>query len=466
MRKGKGEAPTYDVVVIGGGSAGISAAEGAVDAGASSVCIVEEELLGGECPYEACVPTKTLLASSKLYYKTAHEAGHFGVDVKGVSFDWSRIMKRKNAVVNIITGNDRLLKYLQGRGISVIKGRARFEDDHTVRAGAHLLKSKAFVIATGSKSIIPPIHGIEDTPYLTYEGVSTLKKLPRSIAIIGAGPVGAEFATFFGELGIKTALIDRSEHILPREEAELSALGEERLSRIGVHILTKSIVLGVKKERSGVMVTYQTGKAPRKSMLVEMILIASGKRADVKELNLEAAGVKEENGRINLDQFLRTNVKHVFVAGDASSHQAFTHTAHHEGVTAGWNAAHAGKTKGMQKVDLEVVPRVTFLNPEIASVGLTASEAVKAGHTIKIYKAALSVLARSAIDGRREGMIKIITDKKTDKVLGAHMLGERSGEVIHELALLMKSGLPLHASRSMLHAYPTYSEIISAAQML
>ncbi len=457
----------HDVIVIGGGSAGVAAALSAREAGAKSVCVIEEKLLGGDCPHEACVPSKVLLASARLYYKMAHEGGMFGVEAKSLSFDFARVVKRKTAVVNLITGNEkRLEKYLEMQKIDVVKGRAYFVDASTIRVGARVLKSKAFVIATGSVDITPPIHGIEETPYLTYADVTKLKKLPSSIAIIGAGPVGTEMATFFAEVGVKTALLQIAPHILPREDEELSVLAEARLRTLGVSVLTKTIALGLKKERKGIRLTYQTGKSPRKTMFVEKVLIASGKRPNVANLHLEAAGIKEENGKIELAPTLRTKAKNIFVAGDASSHLAFTHTAHYEGSIAGFNAANVSKPKSMQSVELGIVPRVTFTDPELASVGLTAQEAALAGHDIRILKTPLGVLGRAAVDGRREGMLKIIVEKKTDLILGAHMFGERSGEVIHEVALAMRTGVTAAVLQSGIRAYPTYSEGISLAQEL
>jgi pyruvate/2-oxoglutarate dehydrogenase complex dihydrolipoamide dehydrogenase (E3) component len=455
---------SFDVVVLGGGGAGVAAAENARRAGAS-VCLIEEGKLGGECPWNACVPTKALLQASKMYYHLLHDAGQFGIRSKSVTLDFAAMMKRKDAAVNTITGNGKSLeKFLKSIGVTIVKGRGEFVDKNTVRAGAQMVHGKAFVIATGSTEIIPEVDGIEKVGYLTYRDLVSLKALPESLAIIGGGPVGTEFATFFAQLGVKVALFHRSAHILSREDEEVALLAEERLRSFGVQIFTNTNPLGVKKERKGIRLTYQTGRSPRKSIVISKIAIAVGKIPNVHGLNIEEAGVKFKEGKVIIDKKLRTNAKHIFLAGDASNRLTFTHTAHREGSTAGWNAAHLMKDVLMSEVDLSVVPRATFLDPEVASVGMTAKEAVAEGYSIKVLKSAFRNLSRAAIEGKRNGILKIVVDKSSDRILGAHMMGERSGEIIHELALAMKAGIPMSLVSSMLHAYPTYSEIIALAE--
>ncbi len=454
---------TFDVVVIGGGGAGVAAAESARRAGAS-VCLIEEGKLGGECPWNACVPTKALLSASKMYYHLLHDAGQFGIKAKKVTLDFKALMRRKDAVVNTITGNGKSLeKFLTSLGVTIVKGRGVFEKKDTLRVGAQIIKGKAFVVATGSVEILPEIDGLETIDFYTYRDLVNLSSLPKSIAIIGAGPVGSEFATFFAGLGVKVALFHRSSHILSREDEEIALLAEERLRSFGVQIFTNTNPLGVKKERKGLRLTYQTGKSPRKTILVEKLAIAVGKRPNFEGVNIEAAGVKEKEGRVVVDKKLRTNAKHIFLAGDASSRLTFTHTAHLEGTMAGYNAAHVKSSESQGEVDLTVVPRATFLDPEVASVGLTAKEAKEEGYEFKVLKSAYRNLARPAVEGRRFGILKIIVEKSSDRIIGAHMIGERSGEIIHELALAMKAGIPMSLVSSTLHAYPTYSEIIAIA---
>ncbi len=452
-------ATPFDVVIIGGGGAGIAAAEGAKAAGAKKICLIEPAELGGECPYRACVPTKSLLASAKMFRVLREHGAEFGVIARGVRFDLKKAMARKESVIEAITGDDRMTKYLASLGVDVIKGKAVFEDAHTIRAASRVIKAKAIVIATGTVDAIPPIAGIDEVEVLGYADVVNLPRLPKSIAIIGGGPVGSEFATFFGSVGVKTTLFEPADHILSREEEELSLLAETSLRETGVTVLTKTKVLGLQNEKRGTRVTYQTGRRPRQYIWVEAVMLAAGKKPNLANLAIERAKVKaDKTGRVVINSKLQTNAKHIFLAGDVSGRMMFTHTAHYEGYIAGWNAAGGSALD----TDLSVIPRVTFVDPELASVGLTQAEAVTAGFETIAYRTPMHVLARSAIDGKQTGLLKVVVDKKTDQILGAHLLGERAGEVIHELAIAMRHSLPFNEVRSGLRAYPTYSEAISA----
>lgn len=452
----------FEVVIIGGGGAGIAAVEGARDAGAKKICLVEAGDLGGECPHRACVPTKSLLASAKMYKSFLKNGPEFGVHGRP-KFDLKQAMARKEAVIDAITGGGRLESYLKSQGVELIKGKAVFEDAHTLRAGSRVLNTKTVVIATGAIDVMPPIAGIDEVDVLSYADAVDLPRLPQSIAIIGGGPVGSEFATFFASVGVRTVLIEPADHLLVHEEAELSLLAETAMRDLGVTVLTKTKPLGLKKEQKGIRVTYQVGQRPRQYVWVEAVLVAAGKIPNLQNLAVERAKVKTDNtGRVAVNSKLQTNTKHVFLAGDVSGRLMFTHTAHYEGYIAGWNAI---KPKEAYDTDLSVIPRVTFVDPELASVGLTQAQALKAGYAPVIYRTPLHMLARAAVDGKQTGLMKVIVDKKSDLILGAHMLGEHAGEVIHELALAMRHALPFGAVRSGLRAYPTYSEAISALEL-
>ncbi|MFA5945323.1 MAG: NAD(P)/FAD-dependent oxidoreductase [Patescibacteria group bacterium] len=458
---------TYDfeVIIIGGGSAGLAAVEGAKEAGARRIAVIENRDLGGECPRRACVPTKALLSASKLYHAMRKDSALMGIRASGISIDLQAVMKRKDAVVSTIVGGKRLEKMLQQKGVELIRGTSAFEDAHTLRAGSRVITASAFVIATGSVDVIPDIPGLNKVDYLTYEHLVDLQKLPSSIAIIGAGPVGCEFATFFGQLGVKTYLIQAGAHILSREDEELAIIAEAQLKALGVTVLANTKTLNVKEEGKSVVITYQTGRRPRAKLKVAELALAVGKRPNTVGLALVTAGIKTDaKGRIAVNNMLHTNARHIFLAGDVSSRFLFTHTAHYEGYIAGWNAGRVLDRKSQLATDLLVVPRVTFIDPELASVGLTAKEAIDAGFSIRVLKAPMRYLGRSAVDGKREGLFKVILDQKTDLILGAHMLGERAGEVMQELALAMRSGIPFSAVQSAIRAYPTYSEIIALAR--
>lgn len=451
----------FDVVVIGGGSAGLSAAFAARQEGAS-VALVTEGKLGGECPNHACVPTKSMLAAAVRYDDIRRNSHRFGIDVKGITFNVAAMMERKDAVVSAMTGKGRLEAILERERVTVFRGAASFIDDESIRVGTHIISAKAFVIATGSVPKIPPIGGIETVAYWTPREATSMTELPESLAILGGGPIGCEFATFFSLLGIPVALIDTAPQILPREEAEVAALAAKTLLHRGVIFHGDTRVLGVVKTGRHIRVTMQTGSSPRKTIRVEKLLIASGRAPNIEFLHLENANLQRNatNG-ITIDTALRVKGSRFFLAGDVSGLPAYTHTAHHEGMIAGKNAALLARgKKKFNTVDLRVVPRVTFVAPELASVGAMPHELVAQGKEFFVWKFPVGALGRAVIEGERTGLLKVFVEKKSHLVLGASMLGERSGEVIHELALAMYAGITIDTVQSMIHAYPTMSESI------
>lgn len=457
----KERATGFDVVVIGGGSAGLSAAAAARDAGAK-VALIESGMMGGECPNYACVPTKSMLAAAVRYDDIRRNAAAFGIHATKLRFDLASMMERKDAVVRAMTGGRRLEKILDAEGVTVIRGAAIFIDDESVRVGDRVVSAKAFVIATGSVPAIPSIAHINETEYWTSRDVTSMKVSPESVAIIGSGPIGAEFATFFSLIGVPTAVFDVSDRMLPREDAEAGALAQKLLRDRGVAIHLKTKVLSIAKEKRGVRLTYQTGSAPRKTMHVDRVIVAAGRRPNIDGLGLEHAGVKrDEYGSVVLDSSLRVKGTRCFMAGDVTGLIPFTHTAHAAGVCAGTNAAQlAKKRKLSERIDFSVVPYVIFVAPELAAVGKAAEALAAEKVSFAVWKFPVGALGRAVIERERTGVMKVFVDKKTDQILGATMLGDRAGEVIHELALAMHANIPFSKVQSMIHAYPTMSEAI------
>lgn len=451
----------FDVIVIGSGAAGFSAAEAARSLGAS-VCIIEGDTWGGECPNYACIPTKTLLQSAKKYHEAKHLLSQYGVHTRGVSYHFADFMERKEHVVDTITtGGKRVKKLSEELGITTIKGVAVFKDSHTVQVASRKISAKNIIIATGAVDAVPPIHGIENIQFLTYKDVVQLKKQPKSVAIIGGGPVGCEFATFFGLIGTSVTVFEAQVHVLPHEDEEIAVIAEKEMKDFGVQIQTSTKVLSVEKVGSKVRLTYQENGRERKSVVVEKVILSAGKRANVDGMHIEATGIEmNERGYMHVSPTLQTSVKHIFVAGDVAGNMQFTHVAHRHGVIAGTNAV---KSKSMLKYDDRVIPRVIFVLPEVASVGLTPKEAVKEKKNFSVVKFALGGLARSVTDGHRVGLIKLLVERKTRKILGAHIVSGCAGELIHEVSLAMHAGLTVDDIIDMVHAFPTYSEGIAAA---
>jgi dihydrolipoamide dehydrogenase len=452
----------YDVVIIGSGAAGFAAAESAVGLGAS-VCIIEADAWGGECPNYACVPAKSLIRSAVKYREAKVGLSEFGITARSVTFNFSKIMQRKEDIVMRITGDHkRILRLAKEMGIRTVKGRAVFVDGHTVHVGTKHIAAKSFIIATGTVDFIPPINGINSINYLTYRDVMSLSSLPKSVLIIGGGPVGCEFATFFGYLGCSVTVAQLASTILNREDAEIASLASQNLQAAGIRILTNTKTLSVKNVGKRIRVTLQEGARAREEVVVDHVIMAAGKRANIEKLDLEKAEVNlDDKGRLITSEEMQTSQKHIFAAGDVSGGFQFTHVAHEEGYVAGANAA--PKTKTFLKRDMRVVPRVTFIHPELASVGLTPEEASKKKKDIIIGRFAVGSLARALTDGKRGGLLKIVVDKKTGQVLGGHMIGSHAGEVIHEVALAMHTKRTVNDIANMIHAFPTYSEALAGA---
>lgn len=459
--KARREKTGYDVIVIGGGSAGLSAAFSARSSGAK-VALITDGMLGGECPNYACVPTKVMLAGASRYEELQRHGEAFGIRASKISFSLDALMRRKHAVVRTMTGNRRLETLLEKEGITVLHGSAAFVDDESIRVGTHVVSAKAFVIATGSVPSIPPIANIDDVPYWTPRDVTSMEELPDSVAIVGSGPVGCEFATFFSQLGIPVTMFDAADRLLPREDSEASALVHKSLAARGVTFHAHTIVLGVENYRGTVRLTYQTKTRPRQSLRAHRLIIAAGRVPNIEGLQLEVAGIRRnEQGRLDITPQLRVKGTRCFFAGDVTSLVPFTHTAHAEGVVAGENAAALARgARSFRAVDLSVVPYAIFVSPELASVGKSAEFLAKEGAAYSVYRFPVGVLGRSVIERERTGILKVCVDKRSGLVLGAVMVGGRAGEVIHELALAMHAKVPFGVVQSMIHAYPTMSEAI------
>lgn len=458
----------FDVVIIGSGAAGFSAAEAARRLGAS-VCVIEKEKYGGECPNFACVPSKALLKTAKVY-RTAKQSREYGVTCKGISLDFEEIVKYRHKVVESVTGGgkhgDRFVRLAEQLGIALIHGLASFVDENTVQVNDSLVKGKSLIIATGTADYAPPIGGLAQVHYLGWKEALQARRQPKSMAVVGAGPVGCEIATFFGSLGTRVMLFELAESILPFEDEEISQLAQKSIKTHNVEVFTRAKVgeiidasggvYGLKVEQNGTLQTHA----------VEQVVITAGRRSNIEGLNLESTGVAlDDRETIKTDSEQRTSVRHIFAAGDVDGGLQFTHTAHHEGRVAGHNAAllALGKRADKMQTDEKVVPRATFVEPEVASVGATSQELKAKMGQLLVGRYAIANLGRAATDNTPEGLVKIIAHPKTGKILGGHIMAPHAGEMIHEVALAMHLNATVEKLGSMIHAYPTYSEAIVAA---
>ena len=449
----------YDLIAIGSGSAGGAAAFVAKAAG-KKVAIVEEfkDKLGGNCPNYACVPTKALLNAAQVY-KTVKNSAAFGVYADNPRFDFAKIAEYRDSVVNQLTG-PRIERNLHNAGIDLLWGRAHFVSEHEIMVGERKYSAANILIATGSKEFVPPIPGLKETGFLVSDQAVRLRELPKSIIIIGGGPVGTEFSQVFSSFGVKVALLQQGPQILQREESEIAAVVQKHLEENqGVKIVVNMEIIDVRKDGGEKVVRIKTASGEQELRAGE-VMIAAGRRAALADLKLEAAGLAlTPQGKLKLNEYLQTEKAHIWAAGDAAANWQFTHTAAYEGDMVGRNICH----KHDEAADYGVVPRVTFCEPEVGSVGMTEAEARAKGIEVGVAKYPIGNLGRALIDQDRRGLVKLIVDRKTGLLVGGHIVGRQAGQLIHEVAVCIKAKVPAAMIAKTIHAYPSYSEAVAAA---
>ena len=353
-----------------------------------------------------------------------------------------------------ITGGgegERYLQVLKRLKVTLKRGEARFIDARTLEVGDEKVEGKAIVVATGTVDFIPPIDGLHDVRFWGWKEALTASRQPKSIAIIGGGPVACEIATFYASFGTRVVILQSASAVLHREDEEISGRAKGALEALGVEVVVSAQVLSCVNGGMGAMgLNVKIGKEEQ-MFAVESVVVAAGKQSNVARLGFD----QKELGRQS----------HVFFAGDADGGLMFTHTAHHEGWIAGHNAAtHALKRRGTKlKRDERVVPRVTFIEPEVASVGMTQAEVKKKFGKVLVGRYETLWLGRSVTDHAGSGLVKLVAHPKTRKLLGAHLICPHAGELIHEAALAISLGATIDKIAGMIHAFPTYSEGLKAA---
>jgi pyruvate/2-oxoglutarate dehydrogenase complex dihydrolipoamide dehydrogenase (E3) component len=361
---------------------------------------------------------------------------------------------------------ERYIHLAKTLGVELMHGEASFIEPTMLQVGAELVSVKAVVVTTGSEDYIPEIKGLSEVPYATSRTLFTrVTSVPKSVVILGGGPVGCEYATFFAAVGSRVTIVQSASRLLPREDADVSAAVQASFEVRGVEVLTGAEVVEAVNGRGvyGLRVMH-AGK--ELAVPCNVLFIAAGKRGGGAHLHLPDVGIAtDDRGFITTDATGRTSQKTVFAAGDSDGGYLFTHTAHREGTIAGTNAALVakGKRSPLMKRGLRVVPRVTFTDPEVASVGMTEVEAKATLKKVLVGQFEMRVLGRSVTDGNEEGFVKLVAHPKTGVLLGAHVVGPHAGEIIHEasLAISLKAKIPQVANA--VHAYPTYSEALGAA---
>ncbi|HEX9016805.1 MAG TPA: FAD-dependent oxidoreductase [Chloroflexota bacterium] len=436
---------SYDLVVVGGGSAGLTGAGLALQFGAR-VALVERGRLGGDCTWTGCVPSKTLLKSAKVAHQMK-TASRYGLQPADVAIDLKQVMAHVKAVVEEVY-QEETPGSLRADGAAVYLGMPHFLDPHTLAVGETTIEGNHFLIAAGAHPIVPSIPGLKETGYLTYETIWDLEELPEGLLVLGGGPQGCEFAQAFARLGSRVTMVTRSKRLLPRDEPEASAVLARVFASEGIELLLGASADHVRRDEKWVHVAAG-GKEAHGSEL----LVATGRHPNVEGLDLKKAGVAFTAGGIRVDEKLRTSQGHIYAAGDCTGGPQFTHYAGWQAAMAVRNALLPGATKGM----LAHVPWTTFTEPEVAHVGLTRSQARQQfGDDVMTCNWPMDRVDRARTDGETAGFLQLV-HKRDGTLLGASVVAERAGETIQEWVVALDRGLKVGELSNVLHVYPTYA---------
>ena len=446
-------ADRYNLVVIGAGTAGLVTAAAAAGLGAR-VALVERHLMGGDCLNVGCVPSKSVIRSSRLMADLAL-ATDLGVNVPpGAEVDFATVMRRMREVRLRISHNDSARRF-EGLGVDVFLGGGRFSGSDTVEVDGRVLRFKKAVIATGGRPAVPPIEGLAEVGYLTNETVFSLTERPRRLAVIGAGPIGSELAQAFRRLGSEVVLLHHGAHILGREDVDAAEILQNTLVKEGVRLLLECETDRVVRSEDGKTLFFAS-KDGSGQVTVDEILLAVGRVPNVEDLNLAAVGVEYDNRGVRVNDRLQTTNPRIYAAGDVAIDYKFTHAADFTARIVIQNALFLGR----RKLSALTVPWCTYTDPEIAHVGMYERDAAEKGIAVDTFVKPLSEVDRALTDAEEEGFVKVHVKKGTDKILGATVVARHAGEMINEITLAMVAGVGLKTIANVIHPYPTQAEAI------
>lgn len=446
----------YDLGVLGGGAAGLTAAAGAARLGAKTVLVEKERVLGGDCLHFGCVPSKTLIHSSRVW-RLARQTQRLGLPALELPpVDFRQVASRIAAVIARIQEHDSYERFC-GLGVRVLFGEARFEDERMLRiereAGVERITARSWLIATGSSAAIPPLEGLESAGFLTNRELFSLDRLPSSMLILGGGAIAVEMAQAFQRLGSNVTIVQRSERLLSKEDADLAGLVQGALESEGVTVRCGMRVLRA-REVNGRREIDALGPQGEETLRAEALLVALGRAPNVQGLGLENAGVRFEPSGVPTDKRMRTNQKHIYAAGDVTGEHQSTHAAGYEAGIVLANAVF----RLPRSADYSRMPRCVFSEPELASLGLNEQEAKKQGIEYALWTESFENNDRAWTEDQPQGLIKLLLDKK-GKPLGAQICGPAAGELLAEWIAVFQGKVGLSTLAGAVHPYPTLAEI-------
>lgn len=441
----------YDLIVLGSGSAAFGAAIKAVGLGAK-VAMIERGTIGGTCVNVGCVPSKYLLRVGEINYYRNH--GHAGLDISS-SLDFASIINEKREIVESLR-KGRYTDVINALGITLFKGKATFISENEVKVDGNTLQAEKFIIATGSSPHILSIEGINEVDYLTNVEAMELSELPGSIVVLGGRALGLEFAQMFAHFGTKVTVLQRSPRIIPEEENIISDYLRAYLEEENITIQTGAVVSSIRKEKDEIIViAFVEGE--KKEFKAEKLLMATGRKPNTKDLGLENAGIRiDKNGAVIVDDELKTSAPNIWAAGDVLGEPMLETVAGKEGSIAAENAlANKGK-----KMDFSAVPHAVFTMPQVASVGLTEKNAEEKGIICRCSSIPMEFVPRAVLAKDTRGLVKMVIDAKTERILGVHILASLSADMIHEGVLAVKYGMTIDDIIDTVHVFPTMTEAV------
>jgi pyruvate/2-oxoglutarate dehydrogenase complex dihydrolipoamide dehydrogenase (E3) component len=443
----------YNVVVIGGGTAGLVTAAGTAGLG-GRVALVEKHRMGGDCLNTGCVPSKALIASARAAHVARH-GSRWGLRDQEPEFDFEAVMDRVRERRATIAPHDSQERF-ESLGVDVFRGAARFVSPREVVVGDVRLRGASFVIATGSRAALPAVEGLaEARPYTNETLFDELRARPDGMIILGGGPIGCELGQAFARLGVRVTVVQSAPRLLEKEDPDVADVVRKAMEADGVAVRTAARARRV--TRSGARVRLElTSPAGDEVVEAEALLVAVGRLPNVEDLGLEQAGVTFSKKGVTVDAHLRTSQPHIYAAGDVAGGPQFTHLAdHHARIVVRNILTPVLKTKA----DTSVLPWCTFTAPEVGRVGLNETDAKAAGLAHDVWIQPLGEVDRAVVESETEGFAKVITEKGGDRILGAAIVAERGGDLVHEIVVAMRAGVGLKDLSGIIHAYPTYAEI-------
>ena len=443
--------PRYDAIVLGSGQAGNPLSQKLADHG-WTVALVEREQLGGTCVNTGCTPTKTMIASAQVAHYARH-AVRWGVHTKEVSVDLPRVVARKDRVV--LQWRSSLEQKIQQRpNLHLYHGHGRFLDPHRVRIGDQVLESQRIFIDTGARPSIPAIQGLDQAGYLTNVSIMQVTDLPEHLLVLGGGYVGLEFGQMFRRFGSRVTVVDFAEQVLPHEDADVARELQRALEAEGIRFRLGARTTRVERHNGQVALRLEDGDGAE-SVAGSHLLVATGRRPNTDDLGLETTGVQTTpQGFIRVNSRLETNVPGIWALGDVNGGPAFTHIAYND-----YQIVYANLIEGKDLTTANrLVPYAVFTDPQLGRVGLTEKEARANGHRLKIGKIPMTWVARAVERDETAGLMKVVVDAETDRMLGAAILSSEGGELVQILEFAMLAGAPYTLLKGAVYIHPTLAE--------